>query len=792
MNPHFKKLELDKILKLLSDEATVADAKEDCLNLKPKYDFDEVETELSKTDEAYVLSAKFGVPSFGRLKNVNSSLKRAETGSSLSLPEFLQISENLRVMRSVSEWRSRCEGCESPNLSRYFEEIYQNKYLEDRINTTVKSEDEIFDEASPELSRIRRKIKSEGLNVKDRLDKMIKSSSFSKYLQDAIITQRDGRYVVPVKTEYRSFVPGLVHDTSASGSTLFVEPLTVVEINNQLKVLFSKEKEETERILAELSAEVAQFSESMILSYKSLVELNVIFAKSSLAFKFKMSRPQINSEGKIKLKNARHPLIDRKKVVPISLTLGDEYDTLVITGPNTGGKTVTIKTIGLLTLMTQCGLFIPADDGSKIAVFDKILVDIGDEQSIEQSLSTFSSHIKNIVNILRLCNNNSLVLVDELGAGTDPVEGAALAASVLMELREKGGKIAATTHYNELKMYALETEGVCNASCEFDVATLKPTYRLTIGTPGSSNAFAISKKLGLSQKVVNTAKNLVSRENTRFERVVSSLEAEKRETQKEREELQSLRTQCEKLKAEYSKNKAELDKKTEKILQRARENAEYVLENARTQSNIMLAELEDLKKQNKMSKEDKVLLARKAANKGIRDIEKTIDSNYQKPQEKYVLPRDLRIGDEVLIIDLSQKATVVSEPDKNGEVLVEAGIIKTRVKIGNLKLLEKKKTENKKTGYRNVTGLKSNAERSVSMDFDIRGMNALEGIMEVDKYIDSAVLSGVNSVCIIHGKGTGVLRKAVHDYLKKNPHIKSYRLGVFGEGEAGVTIAELK
>lgn len=793
LNRHLKTLELDKVLLELSKQATVNDAKELALALKPANKIEKVKSRLKQTDEAYVLTAKYGMPSFGQFKNIISSLKRAESGSSLSLEELLNVCEDLRVMRSIFEWHSNCLGDKCPELNPIFERIVPNKFLEEKISTSVKSEDELFDEASAELSGIRRKIKSEGLNVRDRLEKMIKSSSFTKYLQDSIVTQRDGRYVVPVKTEYQSFVPGLVHDTSASGATVFVEPLTIVEINNKLKVLISEEKDEIERIISELSAEVADFCESISYSYKAVVELNLIFAKANLAFSMKASCPKLNTNGEIRLKNARHPLIDNNKVVPISLTLGKAYDTLVITGPNTGGKTVTIKTIGLLSLMAMCGLFIPADDGSEISVFNYIFADIGDEQNIEQSLSTFSSHIKNIINILEKANNNSLVLVDELGAGTDPVEGAALATAVLMKLRQKGCRTAATTHYNELKMFALETEGVCNASCEFDIATLQPTYKLIVGTPGSSNAFAISGKLGLDSDVVETAKSLISQENTRFERVVSALETERREVEKEKDTLQKLKSEISEQKKKYDNRLSELNLNKEKIISKARENAEYILESARSESNRILDELEKLKKESKISESDRIAIARQTVNKGLKNIENTIDSSENKQIDNYVLPRELEIGDDVQIIDLNKKATVISKKDKNGNVEVQAGIIKTRVNVNNLRLLEKQKINlNNAPVRRKVTGLKSNADREVSMDFDIRGMNSLEGILELDKYIDNAVLSGIGRVCIIHGKGTGALRKAVHDYLKTNKNIKSFRLGVFGEGEAGVTIAELK
>ena len=794
-------LEMDKVLERLAAETGMPDAADKARRLRPASRREDVEALLGQTADAYAYMARFGAPSFGQAKNMNNSLTRAEMGGVLTMGELLDIGELLRVIRSLVEWRERADAGNPSNLDGFFEMLSPNKYFEEKIFSCIRSEEEMDDHASPALADIRRKKRAAALSVRDRLDKMIKSPSYTKYLQDALVTIRDGRFVVPVKAEHKGEIPGLVHDTSASGATLFIEPMPVVEANNELKVLESKEKEEIDRILAELSAEAGGFAESVKDSYAAAVELNLIFAKARLAYNMRASVPALNEKGEIFLKRARHPLLDPKKVVPITLSLGESYDTLVITGPNTGGKTVTLKTIGLLTLMTMCGLMIPVDDGSKIALFGKVLADIGDEQSIEQSLSTFSSHMVNIISILGQAGKGSLILLDELGAGTDPVEGAALAMAILMRLREQGAMVAATTHYAELKSYALETEGVENACCEFDVATLQPTYRLLVGVPGRSNAFAISQRLGLDEGIVDTARQLISDENLRFEKVVESLDKARQAAEAEQAEATRIRSELAESRKSASQRLEQLNRERDKILDAARKEARRLIDSARADSNRLINELEDLRRQANKSR-DVGELARKAkaaAKSGLNAIEAKSD-----PVDKriggggYKLPRPLKAGDQVLLADINKEATVLSPPDSSGQVLVLAGIIKTRVPVENLRLRESSGPK-KPTGPRNVRtggagryGVESRAQRSAAMELDLRGQSADEGILELDRFIDNALMAGMPSIVIIHGKGTGVLREAVRQHLRRHRNIRSFRPGVYGEGEDGVTIAELK
>lgn len=790
---HLHTLELDKVLSLLAERTSMADSAELAMRLMPVTEISDAEKLLAETDDAYTLIARFGAPSFGFSKNIKSAVARANAGAILTTRELLDIGETLRVIRSVYEWRKHCEGVSANNIDALFDGLLPNKYLEEKIFFCIKSEDEIDDNASPKLADLRRKIRAATLNVRDRLEKIIKSTDHQKHLQDSIVTQRDGRFVVPVKVEYKAEVPGLVHDTSSSGATLFVEPMAVVEVNNELRVLKVKEKNEIERILSELSSEVASFEINITASYDCLVELNLIFAKALLGFDMRASKPQLNNNGKIYLKNARHPLLDKKTVVPITVGLGNEYDTLIITGPNTGGKTVTIKTIGLLTLMTMCGLLIPVDDGSNICVFKNILADIGDEQSIEQSLSTFSAHMTNLISILNLADSRSLVLVDELCAGTDPVEGAALATAILMRLREKGAIVAATTHYAELKSYALETDGVCNASCEFDVATLRPTYRLIIGMPGRSNAFAISERLGLDKEIVTLGESLVSSDSSRFEHVVGVLEKARSEAEKELAKATQLRAELDQVHRSEADRMQSISKERDKIIEKARSDAMNIVDKARAESNRLLWELEEIKKTSKENISASLQMAKSAQKSGIENLQNIADPVIKKEKQQYTLPRDLKIGDNVEIIDIEKNAVVLELPDKSGQVLVQAGIIKTRVNLNNLRLLSDKaaaKINRPKT--RNVRSDVNRAERSATSEIDIRGMNCDEAIMDLDRYIDNSLIAGIGTITIIHGKGTGVLRKAVHDYLRRHKNVQTYRLGVFGEGENGVTVVELK
>lgn len=786
MERHFKALELDKILHLLAEETSCDAAAELAQNLRPSTSLSQVKRLLTETDEAHTMMARFGAPSFGGLKDVSNSLRRAEAGGTLNMTELLRIATVLRTLRGIVDWRSKSEGVKSV-LDDRFDAIMPNKYLEDRINHAILSEEEMADNASPRLATIRRKIRSASSRAREQLEKMVRSPVTQKYLQDPIITMRDGRFVVPVKAECRGDVPGLVHDTSSSGATVFVEPMAVVEANNEVRVLLSQEQAEMERILAELSAEAGNFASGIISGYKEAVELNLIFAKANLGYKMKATLPLVNDEGKIELKRARHPLIDKEKVVPTDIELGLHFDTLVITGPNTGGKTVSLKTVGLLTLMAMCGLLLPVADNSQISIFNHVLADIGDEQSIEQSLSTFSAHMTNIIKIFEQADASSLILLDELGAGTDPIEGAALAMSILEALRRKGTRIAATTHYAELKAYALQTEGVENACCEFDVTTLRPTYRLLIGVPGRSNAFAISLRLGMDPEIVEHARELVSSENTRFEDVVQSLETSRQRLEEERKEAQRQRLEAEEASRAAKERKDAIDAQADREMEEARRRASELIARTRGQIDAMLNEMEELKKQ-----KNKALTAEQKAKlkSGLRALENEADPVRKKDEEAYVLPRPLKKGDPVLIYDIDKKGTVLQPPDKDGKTaLVQAGIIQTRVPVSNLRLLNEKPV---KKPQGSVTRSVNRANVRAAMELDVRGQTSDEALMNVDQFIDSAVLAGINMLTIIHGKGTGALRAAVQQHLKRHPNVKSFRLGTFGEGEAGVTIVELK
>lgn len=786
-----KTLELDKILELLSQQAGIADTAEEAVSLVPSTDFDEVKTLLSKTNDAYIFMSKYSAPSFGAAKNVSSSLKRAQASAVLSIKELLDIAEVLRIIRGVKIWRENCGGIKDTSLEEYFYSLIPNKYLEDKINFAIKSEEELNDNASQTLYDIRRKLTAKSAKIREILERIVRGPT-AKYLQDAIITQRDGRFVVPLKSEYKGQISGVVHDTSATGSTIFIEPMSVVETNNEIRVLKSREQEEIERILSELSADAGGSADSIISSYNALCSIDMAFAKAKLAYKMKASLPIINRNGNIFLKRARHPLIPYKSVVPVTVELGGDYDTLVITGPNTGGKTVTLKTIGLLTLMTMCGLMIPVDDGSRISVFKKVFADIGDEQSIEQSLSTFSSHMVNIISITENADNDSLVLFDELCAGTDPVEGAALAKAILMRLASAGAKIAATTHYPELKSYAIDTKRVENASCEFDVKTLKPTYRLIIGMPGRSNAFAISKRLGLGTDIIETAEKEVSDEDRRFERVVGSLESARKAAEDERKKAQELRINLENAKKKSEQRERDLELKQEKLLEKTREDAGRIIENARNRSAILLNELEEMKKQ--LNAENAAIIAQKARSAykaTVNELEKSSDPVTKRKASGEAVTQ-LNKGDIVLIADINRDATVVDIKQNDKKALVMSGSIKMWVDFENLRLKSKTAPSSEFKKTRRVTGLVSRGQRTVSGEVDLRGMASDEALMELDKYIDNAVLSGITTVTVIHGKGTGTLRKAVQSHLKNHKNISSYRTGTFGEGENGVTIAEIK
>lgn len=790
----YKALELEKILEMLASHTACPDAREIALSLKPESSLDLAQALLNQTQSAHMMLARFGGPAFGGLKNVNNALSRADAGSTLNMKELLDIASVLHVIRSIVTWRSTNAGVETV-LDVYFDALSPNKFLEDAITNAIISEEEMSDNASPLLQTIRRKIRNQESNIREKLDRLIRSSGNQKFLQENIITMRNGRFVVPVKNEHRSEIPGLVHDTSSSGATVFIEPAAVVEANNEIKVLQSQERDEIERILAELSQQCGEFANTIKNSYACAVELNVIFAKAQLAYKMNASVPILNDEGIIELNNARHPLIAKDKVVPVNIRLGDDFDTLVITGPNTGGKTVSIKTLGLMSMMAMCGLMIPASDRSRVSVFENILADIGDEQSIEQSLSTFSAHMTNIIEILKIAGEKSLVLIDELGAGTDPVEGAALATAILERLHINGAKIGATTHYAELKSYAVDTPRVENGSCEFDVATLRPTYKLLIGVPGKSNAFAISERLGMSGDIVDRARELVDTESTRFEAVYDKLETTRKLMEAEKEKAEKALKEAEKLKNEAIKQKEEISSVREKEIEKARNEAVKIVEGARRESYALLNEIDALRKEQKKAKDasDLARRARSAMKKGLESLDSAADPVLNLAEdEDYVLPRELKIGDHVVIASLAKEAEVTALPDKKGEVGVVAGAIKTRVHISDLRLMEnkvQKKSAPKRSGSSNFEA-RSTAKAETKVD--LRGMNADEAIMTLDRYIDTAYRLSITEFTVVHGKGTGVLRQAVQQYLKSNSFIKSYRLGVYGEGENGVTIVTLK
>ena len=789
MDKNFKTLELDLILEKLANECSCDDAKELALALKPSTDMSEAELLLTQTEDAFSLLARFGGPSFSGLKNVNNPLHRANAGGSLNPKELLDIAYCLRSMRTLDEWHNHCSGVRT-SLDFFFEGITVNKYLENKIFTCIINEEEISDKASETLNDIRRKIRSKENSIREKLDSMIHSSHYQQYLQEAIVTQRNGRFVVPVKAENRGNVPGLVHDTSSTGATVFVEPASVVDANNDIKVLQGKERDEIMRILFELSAEAGEFAQSIKHSFDSAVMLNLIFAKAHLAYKMKATKPLLNNEGIIHIKKARHPLIDAKKVVPTDIKLGDEYDTLVITGPNTGGKTVSLKTLGLLTAMSMCGLLIPASDRSRISVFDKILVDIGDEQSIAQSLSTFSSHMVNIIDIMSKADSKSLVLIDELGAGTDPVEGAALAVSVIEHIRSKGAVIAATTHYAELKAYALDTAGVSNGCCEFDVETLRPTYRLLIGVPGRSNAFAISEHLGMDKTVVEHAKSIVNSDNRDFESVLEKLESSRQALEDERKVAEEMTARAKKIeeKAKSEKDKIETLKKRE--LDKAKREAEKLIEAAKRKSSEFLLELEKLKKeQNESNATEIARKTRRAVKSQMGEMDELIN-----PAEladnwdyDYKLPREPKVGDRIVIKGIGE-GEVVEVGDK---LLVKSGLLKTRVKLSDIMILDKPKEKPKATRH-NVYRTSSRADADVKTEIDMRGETVDEALGELSLFIDKCVLNNIEEIRIIHGKGTGALRAAVTDYLRTHPNISEYRLGKYGEGENGVTIAKVK
>lgn len=790
MNKNYKTLELDLILDQLAGECSCDDAKDLARGLKPSSDISEVELLLQQTEDAFSLLARFGGPSFSGLKNVNNPLHRASAGGSLNPKELLDIAYCLRGLRTLDEWHGHSSGVKT-SLDFFFEGITANKYLEAKIFSCIISEEEIADKASETLYDIRKKIRSKENSIREKLDSLIHSSHYQQFLQEAIITQRNGRFVVPVKAECRGNVPGLVHDTSSTGATVFIEPASVVDANNDIKVLQGKERDEIMRILYELSAEAGDFAESIKHSYESAIRLNLIFAKAHLAYKMKATKPILNNEGITYLKKARHPLIDPKKVVATDIAIGDEYDTLVITGPNTGGKTVSLKTLGLLTLMVMCGMLIPVSDMSRVSVYNNILVDIGDEQSIAQSLSTFSSHMVNIIDIMKKADDKSLILIDELGAGTDPVEGAALAVSVIEALREKGATIVATTHYAELKAYALDTPGVTNGCCEFDIETLRPTYKLLIGVPGRSNAFAILAHLGVEQSVIDNAKAIVGSDNRDFEAVLEKLEASRHALEEERKIAEEMTQKAKRIEEKAQSDKDKIETLKAREIDKAKREAQKLIDSAKRKSSEFLLELEKLKKEQTSSNATEIARkTRRAVKAQMGEMDDLINPNELADNwdYDYKLPRNPVAGDRVVIKGIGEGEVVEF---KNNNVFVKSGLLKTRVKLSDIMIIDKPKKKPVKTQH-NLYRTSSRADKDVKTEIDMRGETVDEAIGELGLFIDRCVLNNIEEIRIIHGKGTGVLRTAVGDYLKTHPNVAEYRLGRYGEGENGVTIAKLK
>ena len=783
-----QKLELDQVLQRLSACAGSEGGKAACLLLRPTSDLEEVTLLLQQTTAASDLCARKGNPVFGDVTDVSSSLERAERGGTLQPKELLRVAGILRCARTI-------QGYVSPDdpktvLDSLFRSLTPNKYLEDKIFGAILSEEEIADTASTALADIRRHMRIQSGKIRESLQKVISSPAYSKFLREPIITIRQGRYVVPVKSECKNDVPGLVHDVSATGSTYFVEPMSAVNANNALRELELKEKKEIERILAELSAEAAGYRSAIDLDYQLLVQLDVIFAKAKLSYQMRAGEPIMNEKGRVELRKARHPLIDPKTVVPISVRLGTDFDSMIITGPNTGGKTVTLKTIGLLTLMAECGLHIPAGDGSTLSTFEAILADIGDEQSIAQSLSTFSSHMRTIVDVVAQCDDRTLVLFDELGAGTDPAEGAALATAIIEFCRKMGSRVVATTHYAELKLYAMRTKGVINASCEFDVETLRPTYRLLIGIPGKSNAFAISRKLGLAEEILKEADSLVDKSDKDFEDVLSQLESQRQQMESARVEAERLRQETAKIKQQSEQYQAQLQKEKEKAMESARKEAQYIIEEARAAANLASEELKAMKKQLQDRADTTGFNQRQSElRRNLNEAEDKLRSAQPK-KERPKPSRGILVGDTVELLKLGTKASVIGI-NKDGSLQLQAGILKMTASPEEVYLLENENPYKEKGARPKHSGREMKLS-AMPTEIDLRGMDAIEAICVLDRYLDEAMRANLTQVRIIHGKGTGTLRAAVQQDLKKNKYIKSFRLGVYGEGEDGVTIADFR
>lgn len=782
-------LELPTVLEMLAAEAVTDGGREACFKLRPSADRLEVKNRLAETSAAKEMMVVRGSPSLSDIKDIRPSLSRADLGGSLNTIELLNIARVLQCARLVKGYTSDDKLGKSC-IDHLFAALHANRFLEEKITGSIVGEDEIADSASSELANIRRKIRAAGARVRDCLQKIISSPSYAKVLQEPIITMRSDRFVVPVKAECKGAIPGLVHDISASGATLFIEPMAAVKANNELRELAAKEKTEIERILAELSADCAAHAEDIASDYSYLITLDGIFARAKLSYKLNGIEPELREKGVV-LRRARHPLLPKNKAVPISLELGEDFDTLIITGPNTGGKTVTLKTIGLLNVMAQCGLHIPADDGSGVPVYRHVLADIGDEQSIEQNLSTFSAHMTNIVHILGECDADSLLLFDELGAGTDPTEGAALAIAVIEHARKLGADVAATTHYAELKVYATNENGIQNASCEFDVETLSPTYRLLVGVPGKSNAFAISERLGLSKDIIDDAKARIGVQNASFEATIEKLEQTRALLERDRAETAKKLREAEESAKKAAFLRAELSVRLEKADEKARRDAERIISDARRTAEDTFAELDEMRrKMNEDEQAQEVNRARSELRRKLNESQSKVKAKQpEKPAEDKKSAREVRAGDTVEIKSMGVKAEVV-DVNPDGSLNLRAGIMNVKLKPDDVYLIEGHAAKQKK---QSVTLAGSTAPRAaVSPEIDLRGMESIEAVNAAEQYIDSAVMGKLKTVTIIHGKGTGALRAAVQQMLKRNKAVKSYRLGRFGEGESGVTIVELK
>ena len=777
-------LELPQVLALLADCAATLEGKERCLALRPLTDLDDVARAQEETSAAVKMLILRGSPGFSGVKPVSASLQRADMGGSLSTRELLDIASVLRCARGARDYG---DSEEKTVISHLFRSLTPNRFLEDSITNSILGEEEIADSASSELASIRRHMRSTEARVRDILQRLI-SSNQSKYLQESIITIRSDRYVVPVKAEHKNAIPGLVHDVSSSGSTFFIEPMGVVKANNELRELAAREKKEIERILAELSAQCAAHKEDIGEDYTLLILLDTIFARGQLSLKMEASQPGL-SERYLRLRGARHPLLDKKKAVANDLELGDRFDTLVITGPNTGGKTVTLKTLGLITLMAQCGLHIPAKSDSTVRVFRRVLSDIGDEQSIAQSLSTFSSHMTNIVGILKEADGQTLILFDELGAGTDPVEGAALAAAVIESARELGALVAATTHYAELKVYAMTTPGVENASCEFNVDTLAPTYRLVMGIPGKSNAFAISRRLGLPEEIIDRAAARLDAENVRFEDVLTKLDQQRQEMEKDRAEARRLKLEMEQSAGKAREYRKRLEEERSKVVEKAQVEARAIIQEARDASDLALSELKELKKRQDLDWQQ-VNDGRAEARRLLNEAERSIGGAAQEP-EAPPPTRPARAGDTVELVSMGTRASVLSV-NKDGTLQLQAGILKITAKQDEVRVVEGE-TQSQKEARRIVQRAQHTLRAAAApSEIDLRGMMTDEAIAVLDRFLDTAMMGKLESVTIIHGKGTGAVRKAVREHLKRSRYIKSFRPGRYGEGEDGVTVAELR